>query len=62
MGSWHSSSQAAGTWWKLLRERTGWVLGNWTQKEGQLGITYWHMESDFKKAELRVSCLNISTQ
>lgn len=61
MGSWCSSLQAAGTWWKLLRERTGQVLGNWTQKEGQLSITHQCMEFNFKKAELRVSCLNIST-
>lgn len=50
MGFWCSSSQAAGTWQKLLRERTGQVLGNWTQKEGQLSITYQCMEFNFKKS------------
>lgn len=37
-GSWCSSLQAVGTCWKLLRERTGQVLGNRTQKERQLSI------------------------
>lgn len=46
---------------EAFKERTGQVLGNWTQKEGQLSIACQCMEFDFKKAELRVSCLNIST-
>lgn len=39
LGNWALGAQAdknAGTWWELLKERTGRVLGNWTQKEGQL--------------------------
>lgn len=60
MGSWCSSLQAVGTCWKHLREITGHVLGNWTQEERQLTITWQCMEFNFKRAELRVSCLIIS--